>query len=203
MGGHYGEDGELSAPCSPPPELSGKWYATYDTSDGEAQCVQECDGAEDRCGGRASSFQHLYKTFNACCEHHLFWSTDCEAYDANGNAGEGLGEPTNKYFVDYQSGSCLQDCEPGPFGCAQVPPPIVLYDDIDTCCTIGQSWVDYEYCTSRSIDSYSDGWVVDFSNEKCGESSCANHLIVFTHCFLTFALHNSQGLQSCGRTTLL
>ena len=168
--------------------------------------VKDCNPAE---GQPCSDPEHndlsaiIYATPEACCGR-LGWANlhACVAASQNSHAPL-LSEPTNKYFVNYQSGSCLQDCEPGPFGCAQVPPPIVLYDDIDTCCTIGQSWVDYEYCTSRSIDSYSDGWVVDFSNEKCGESSCANHLIVFTHCFLTFALHNSQGLQSCGRTTLL
>jgi len=76
-------------------------------------------------------------------------------------------EPSNKFYADYSSGSCMKDCEPGPFGCAIVPPPVVLYDTIELCCAMGQSWIDFGYCTSRSVGDYTNGWVVDYSIEKC------------------------------------
>ena len=71
------------------------------------------------------------------------------------------------------TGSCLQDCEPGSENgtavCKETTPPVVLYDDVMDCCNIGQSWVDISYCASRSIGMYSEGWVVDYKNDKCGE----------------------------------
>lgn len=171
MGDYYNINDQLAplAICTEPlPQASGKWYVeSYTETD--PVCVKECNGPAP-CNGRAVSYQELYETFSVCCQLHLWWKLDCAAYDENGNGGEGILEPSNKYFVDYQTGSCLQDCEPGPFGCALVPPPIVLYDTIEVCCAIGQWWVDFDYCTSRSIDDYSDGWIVDYTNQKCCES---------------------------------
>ena len=77
--------------------------------------------------------------------------------------------PSNEFFVDYSSSSCLKDCEPGPFGCMLVPPPVALYDSIAACCSVSMWWVDYSYCTSRSVGNYTNGWTVDFQNEKCSE----------------------------------
>jgi len=71
------------------------------------------------------------------------------------------------FFADYASSSCLKDCEPGPFGCMLVPPPVTLYDSIAACCSVGVSWVDFRYCTSRSVGNYTNGWIVDIQNEKC------------------------------------
>jgi len=113
----------------------------------------------------------LKDSLDSCCAERFQW-----AYDACMGRGESL-EPTNKYFADYQSGTCLQDCEPGSsselgsstFGCARVPPPIVLYDTVEACCDIAQSWVDLAYCTSRSIHELSDGWVVDYTHNKCAK----------------------------------
>lgn len=104
----------------------------------------------------------LKDTLESCCTKHFSWDLEVCM-----NGGDELGS-TSKFFVD-PSGMCFQDCEPGPFGCARVPPPIVLYDSIEACCKVGLSWVDINYCYSRSIGTYSDGWVVDYKAGKCGK----------------------------------
>ena len=128
-------------------------------------------GPDKNCGGKAEPYDELYETFTECCETHLWWSTDCAAYDENGSGGDQ--HYSFKYFTDYMTGSCLQDCEPGSeegsIECKEIPPPVVLYDDVTDCC-LGQPWVDISYCASRSVGIYSEGWVVNYENNKCGES---------------------------------
>ena len=152
-----------------------KFY--YVDFEGMNKCAKDCDPVEGLpCMGHPpESSPQLFDTSSSCCTETLWWIDVGQCItDTNGGSnvtgGGGLVQPSNKYFVDYQTGSCLQDCEPGPFGCALVPPPIVLYDTIEVCCAIGQWWVDFDYCTSRSIDDYSDGWIVDYTNQKCCES---------------------------------
>lgn len=108
------------------------------------------------------------------------WSQPVNQPSSNANSGVGSGStdndmvhwgespaPSNKFFANYQSGSCLQDCEPGPFGCARVPPPIVLYDSIESCCAIGQAWVDGSYCVSRSMGTYTNKFFVSYADSRC------------------------------------
>lgn len=65
-------------------------------------------------------------------------------------------------------GFCRRDCDPGyGLGCQRMPPPVVLHDTISECCSESLSWVNMKYCDSRSVESYSNGWVVDWQNEKC------------------------------------
>ena len=71
----------------------------------------------------------LHSSKDVCCKTHFNY-----AYDVCMNDGNPAG-PTNLYFADFMSGKCLQDCHTGPFGCAQVPPPIVLYDTIEGECS--------------------------------------------------------------------
>jgi len=78
--------------------------------------------------------------------------------------------PSNQFFADNSRNSCLHDCEPGPFGCLIAPPLTALYGRIDACCS-SLGWIEYKYCASRSVGKYSDGWVVDYQNAKCGESA--------------------------------
>ena len=117
-------------------------------------------------------FLELYPTFHVCCDTHLWWQGDCSAFDENGQGG--TPKHSNQYFADFDSGSCLRDCEPGPFGCASVPPPIEVYETIEACCSIAQTWVDIDFCMSRSNGTYSDGWVVNFEDETCGKSEKGN-----------------------------
>ena len=39
--------------------------------------------------------------------------------------------PSNQFFVDYSSNSCLKDYESGSFVCMIVPPPVALFDNMD------------------------------------------------------------------------
>ena len=102
----------------------------------------------------------LEDSLDACCTRYFSW-----AYELCMNGGGDSLAHTDKYFVDFSSGSCLKDCAPGSiaYGCAQVPPPVALYDTIDACCEVGQPWVDRAFCLSRSDDDYSDGWTIDYS----------------------------------------
>jgi len=154
-------------------EYSNGWVVDYK----HEKCAKDCNPDE---GPHCSDPGHndlsatIFVTPQECCGALLGWVDldSCVAYsenDESGNGGEGSLEPSNKFFADYQSGSCLQECEPGPFGCAIVPPPIALYDTIEACCAVGQSWVNFDYCTSRSVGEYSNGWVVDYKHEKCAK----------------------------------
>ena len=105
----------------------------------------------------------IYDTIQACCGRLDWIDIDvCTSFSEGRSRG---------YFTDPSSGSCLQECEPGASDCTSaVPPPIALYDSIDACCSEGQWWVEYKYCTSRSVGEYSGEWIVDFNQEKCGKS---------------------------------
>ena len=150
------------------PPLSGLWYVMW--GNGDARCVNECDGPDENCGGKASDYKELYETFNECCEFHTWYNTDCTANVPTPGSGQFGPAYSNKYFTNFETASCLRDCEPGSsFGCAQVPSYAVLFDTVDGCCSIGQSWVDHSYCTSRSVGTYSDGWFVDYALMRCGE----------------------------------
>lgn len=106
----------------------------------------------------------LSDSLEGCCTNHFKW-----AYDVCMNGGAPVG-PTDKYFADYLTGTCLQDCDPASStgDCSPVPPPIVLYDSIETCCEM-MPWVDVNYCWARSFDTYTDGWVADYEGVKCGK----------------------------------
>lgn len=144
---------------------------SYMVSKGKSQWGWYPDYASENCkrdGNHSPYFENngwLEPSLESCCDAHFSW-----AYDVCVNGGEAL-SPSNKFFADFQSGRCVQDCEEGrgPFGCAPVPPPIVLYDSIETCCEIAQSWVNIDYCYSRSINGYSDGWVADYGGLKCAQ----------------------------------
>ena len=153
-----------SSPVGAPPGAGTAfvWYPNF--APGSQHCRN--DGQEESYM-RTQPTIWLFASREECCARFFGWAfEECAA-------GASSGSPallSNQFFADYSSSSCLQDCEPGPFGCAVVPPPVALYDSIDACCSMGMGWVDYRYCTSRSTGSYTDGWVVDFLNDKCSKS---------------------------------
>ena len=102
----------------------------------------------------------LFSDLETCCSMHFSW-----AFDVCVNGGEK--RHTDKFFADFQSGSCLQDCEYGD-DCSTVPPPINLYSSIEACCDT-QSWVDPVFCSTRSHGILSYGWVADHNSLKCGK----------------------------------
>ena len=184
--------------------LSGMWYVLWGGSTGDDRCVNECDGPDELCGGKADDYKELYETFKECCERHTWFNTDCTAdvptpdgggistSDSGGGALSVSTSPrySNKYFANYLDANCLRDCETGTsFGCAPVPPNAILYMSIETCCKLGQKWVDISYCSSRSVGAYSEGWFVDYTpgtREQCGEYSCSKILL------LTYSRSHSQ-----------
>ena len=147
--------------------------------------VKDCNPAD---GPPCSQTEHkdlsipIYDTLEKCCDRLNWIDIDvCTSFSEGRSRG---------FFADPSSGSCLQECDPGASDCASsVPPPLNLYDSIDACCSEGQWWVEYKYCTSRSVGEYSEGWLVDFQNEKCGMSCC-----------LYRALHRARLLNTCKLT---
>ena len=154
------------------PPLSGMWYVIWGY--GDARCVNECDGPDANCGGKASDYKELYGTFKECCEIHTWYNTDCTANIPTPDSGGVQPAPpafSYKYFPNFETASCLQDCEPGSaYGCAKAPSNAVPFDTIDACCSLGLSWADISYCASRSVGTYSDGWFADYALLRCGES---------------------------------
>ena len=70
-----------------------------------------------------------FQTWERCCRRHF-----PRAIDVCMNDGDELCN-TDRYFADFQSGLCLQDCAGGNLvGCAGVPPPINLFNSIKACC---------------------------------------------------------------------
>ena len=138
--------------------------------------AKDCDPANGPpCHGIENEYSSvlIYDTVEACCGR-LDWIVTSSCVSASEESPTGSLTPdstlpSNQFFADYSSNSCLKDCEPGPFGCMRVPPPVALYDSIEACCSVGMWWIDYSYCTSRSVGNYTNGWTVDFPNEKCSE----------------------------------
>ena len=136
---HFSWDQE----CLDPPvdDEETLWYP--DCSPGAARCLD--DGNQPHHFGR-NALNWLYKTYEECCATHFSWALN----ECANNAEEDSNHPSNLFFADLSSNSCLQDCEPGPFGCAIAPPSVTLYASIEACCSLGQWYVDFEYCTLRS-----------------------------------------------------
>ena len=108
----------------------------------------------------------IFDTSQECCDTSLGW------VDADACASTSVSGFSNKFFVDYPTGSCFKDAPPCPgegFTCEKVPPPVDVYDSIEECCQQGQSWVNLDFCTSRSNGRFTNGWVVDYGKSKCGE----------------------------------
>eukprot|EP00956_Cyclotella_meneghiniana_P019119 scaffold32514_cov57-Cyclotella_meneghiniana.AAC.1 len=74
----------------------------------------------------------IYNSIESCCSKGLSWLTEAECLSASGMETTGLG--TNKYYVDFTSEQCSQDCE-GPAPCGGLTKQWnVLYDTEDECC---------------------------------------------------------------------
>ena len=135
--------------------------------------VKDCnpsDGPPCSQPAHTESSAPIYDTVEACCER-LNWIDigTCVAV-SNVDSDSESSFSSNLFFADAESDSCLQDCESGSVGCSTAPSSTALYNSIGACCAEELWWVEYKYCTSRSIGGYSDGWIVDFQNEKCGMS---------------------------------
>ena len=67
-------DDYTQVPCSLPKALSGKWFVSYNSSpSGAPECLRECYGLGNECGGKAPYYQELYPSFEDCSAKHLWW----------------------------------------------------------------------------------------------------------------------------------
>ena len=74
----------------------------------------------------------IYNSIESCCSEGLSWLTEAECLSASGMDSTGLG--TNKYYVDFASEQCSQDCE-GPAPCGGLTKQWnILYSTADECC---------------------------------------------------------------------
>ena len=108
----------------------------------------------------------IFTTSQECCDTSLGW------VDVDACASTSEGGFSNKFFVDYPTGSCFKDASQCPgegFTCEKVPPSVDVYESIEECCEQGQSWVNLGFCTSRSVGNFTNGWIVDYGAAKCGE----------------------------------
>jgi hypothetical protein len=125
-----------------------KFYADYSNS--PARCAKDCDTANDpTCGGILSNVAgvQMFDSAASCCAGKFGWmdSDFCESLTT--------GTSTGKWYVDYQSNSCKQDCTPAANSpCGGTPPDMSmqLFDDAATCCSTKLGWVQAATCTSVS-----------------------------------------------------
>jgi len=150
---------------------SGEWYIDYSGT----RCVRDCApggplDTNNECAGIIDdAWVPLFPTAGACCGTTLPW-VDNELCESNSDPSS---TGTNKYYAVNPGGKCLRDCDVG-LGCARVTgTSTVLHNTIAECCTISQNWVDDMFCASRSINSFSNGWIVDGTNPKCVQDCAA------------------------------
>ena len=150
-------------PTVPPPTSSPVPFPCYpDFTFGANTCL--CDGNEPEYM-KARPSEYLYPTCDECCEIKFPW------VEMTCRAGCGEVECVDQYWADYSTGTCKKDCcpEDDASECQPVPPPIILFDSIDLCCSQGLLGVNTDYCVSRSDDTYTDKWVPDYRSETCRE----------------------------------
>ena len=163
-----------------------KWYVDYQNN----KCVQDCATPTAGCGGIIEDTSTaLYADAAACCAAKLSY-VDADVCASNSNP---TSTGTGKYYADTQNKKCVVDSNP-PAG-VRAPASAVLYDTISKCCSGSLSWVNAEYCASRSDvtgTGYSNKWFVDYQNEVCvqdcataGVASCATYSDVSTPLYTT------------------
>eukprot|EP00804_Cyclotella_cryptica_P028907 CCRYP_008477-RA/>CCRYP_008477-RA protein AED:0.15 eAED:0.15 QI:1290/1/0.5/1/1/1/2/0/392 len=125
-----------------------KYYADYSNS--PPRCAKDCDTAGNpECGGVLSNVGgvQMFDTVAACCSAKFGWMSSalCASFTTSA--------PTNKWYVDYQTNSCKQDCPVAansPCGGAPTDYSMQLFDDAATCCSTKLGWVQADTCTTTS-----------------------------------------------------
>ncbi|KAL7470367.1 hypothetical protein ACHAXS_010591, partial [Conticribra weissflogii] len=118
---------------------SNMWYPNWEGF----VCVQDCVGAPP-CGGFAENWDSLYDSVEACCDSKLNWVTECATKSGGTSTAAGGATTTayatsGKWYVDYDSNSCKQDCV-GAAPCGGAAESWeVLYPSVSTCCQ-GKLW---------------------------------------------------------------
>mmetsp|Transcript_20073 Transcript_20073/g.42253 ORF Transcript_20073/g.42253 Transcript_20073/m.42253 type:complete len:568 (+) Transcript_20073:272-1975(+) len=118
---------------------SNKWYPNWE----DFVCVQDCVG-DSPCGGLAESWDPLYDTVNTCCDTKLNWVTECVTKSGGTSTGATAAAATTsgKWYVDYDTDTCKQDCV-GSAPCGGAAESWeVLYDTVSACCQGKLWWVE-------------------------------------------------------------
>lgn len=125
-----------------------KYYADYSNS--PARCAKDCNTANDpTCGGILSNVAgvQMYDTAAACCTGKFGWM------NSDLCASLTTGQHTNKWYVNYQTNSCKQDCTVAANSpCGGSPPDLSmqLFTDAATCCSTKLGWAQAATCVSAS-----------------------------------------------------
>jgi len=147
----------------------------------QGNCKIDCPASTNSpgCGGVLSNTvgETLFGTAAECCAAKFGWINKdlCVAMVT--------GAYTNKFYVDYASNSCKQDCAVGTNNCGGNPgdKSMQLFDTAASCCSSKLSYVNQAACTSKSTSGTaaaaaaatgSNKWYVDWSISKCAKD-CA------------------------------
>lgn len=136
----------------------------------------DCDPATGpMCGGIVSNpaGMQMYDTAETCCAYWFGWMDTVRCVSLT------TGASTNKWWVDYQSSSCKQDCPTSTSSsCGGAPPDLSmkLYDTVTECCT-KLGWIQPSTCAAVSTsgpDSYtgSQKYHADWTAGTC-KKDCA------------------------------
>jgi hypothetical protein len=164
-----------------------KYYADYSSS--PPRCAKDCTDAEKtggnpECGEGLSNVAgvQLFDDQAICCAAKFSWMDKdrCESLTTK--------TPTSKWYVDYQSNSCKQDCPVAANSpCGGSPPDLSmqLFEDADTCCAQKLGWVQKDTCTSVSESGAAAAptlkWYASYDDGTCkkdcdGGSECGGIL---------------------------
>jgi hypothetical protein len=147
---------------------SDKWYvADYTTQ----TCAKDCATGGANCVPATYMSIDLYDTSLECCRGKLSW-LDSAICDANSNGTPIASTFTNKFYVDYASNACKQDCvETDPAPCGGNPSSDkTLFDSAESCCREKLSWLDLNLCVSNTngvAPTGSNRYYVDWTILKC------------------------------------
>lgn len=166
--------------------LSNKETGTYPGSkkfyegSSERLCVQDCVG-DAPCGGVLTTNRPTYDTIKECCAKQLPY-LDKDICETQSSA---LGYGTEKWFPN--GGVCKKDCT-GYFASKPVSTDMCekpnawtqtasLYDTPEACCKGSLTYLDLNYCKSRSdlngetvpATGYTDRWYVNWDNHACSK----------------------------------
>lgn len=139
---------------------------------GEGLCHKDCAGTAGACNGRPSDYsQEMYATAEACCTARLGWinKDSCKSKSENGADAPLVG--TNKWFVNWQTNMCDQDCPTANGGaCRGVSDgaSVVMHATAKACCSSHFSSHDGDFCASRSSGAAHSGKFYP----KQGEGKC-------------------------------
>ncbi|KAL7468994.1 hypothetical protein ACHAXS_009230 [Conticribra weissflogii] len=144
-----------------------KWYSSTDNI-----CKQDCaiSASAPTCGGIAKDlWKTLYSDASSCCAAQFSWidKTLCAAMST--------GTYTNKFYVNYSSNKCQQDCATGSgasSACGGHPADlsVTLYSSASDCCKAKLGSINLSTCTAASTGTSATGtseYYVDWSITKC------------------------------------